>query len=86
MENFLQEKTKTREWKITCEGYYKKRDNKYPSRLVHMFSRLLGVDNKAYAHVSHNTLKADCNIAINQSLRQLENGGYMTVEIKMVNP
>lgn len=50
-----------------------------------MFARTVDHSGKIYAHTGVPQLKADCNIAVNEGLKQLKDGGYIAVTVKVVN-
>lgn len=74
------------EWHIAFEGHYTRRHTQELTKVLHMFTKGIGPEGKTLAHVDSTILKADCNIAINEALRQIENGGYISIDIKVVNP
>ena len=77
-------------WKVVFEGHYKAQDikegYKEPIGLKHMFTRGFSFTGKWMPHLGVSHLKSCANGAINEALKKIEDGGYITIEVKIKNP
>ena len=87
-QNTQTQKTTTR--KVVFEGHYKTPDMKEgykdPLGNKHMFTRGTSSTGKWMPHIGVGALKSCVNGAINEALREIGNGGYITIEVTVVNP
>lgn len=78
-----------KEWKVVFEGHYLAPDMKegYKESFgsKHMFTRGTSSSGKWMPHIGVNALKSCVNGAINEAMREIQNGGYITIEVKVVN-